>query len=277
MTRVGFIGLGSQGGPMARRIVESGYPVTLWARRPSSLEPFSDTPAIIASSPAELGAASDIVGICVVADADVEAVLLPPDGVLAGMAPGGLVAVHSTIHPNTCLRLAEQAAPKGVSLVDAPVSGGGGAAAVRNLLVMVGGEEKDVDRCRPVFETFADPVIHLGPLGSGQMAKLLNNLAFTAQITLALETFSLADDLGVDRGALAEVLAHGSGGSRAVGILAASGVNLAGLSQAAGLLRKDVDIALDVARSRGAPEPKAIVELARRSLLTLGKAGGSSA
>lgn len=85
--RVGFIGLGSQGGPMARRIVEDGYPLTLWARRPASLEPFADTTAKVAATPADLGASSDVVCLCVVGDADVEDVLLRPDGVLAGMSP----------------------------------------------------------------------------------------------------------------------------------------------------------------------------------------------
>jgi 3-hydroxyisobutyrate dehydrogenase len=267
--RVGFIGLGSQGGPMARRIVDDGYPLTVWARRPESVGPFADTSATVASTPAELGAASDIVGICVVADADVEDVLLRADGVLAGMAPGGIVAVHSTVHPDTCRRLAAQAAERGVAVVDAPVSGGGGAAAERRLLVMTGGDDEHVDRCRPVFETFADPVIHLGPLGSGQMAKLLNNLVFTAQITMALDTFSFADRLGVDRGALADVLAHGSGGSRVAAILAMSAFDTSGMRGAAPLLRKDVDIVLDVARARGAAQPDAIVELAERTLSTL--------
>jgi 3-hydroxyisobutyrate dehydrogenase len=129
MVRVGFIGLGSQGAPMAQRIVEAGFPLTLWARRPKTVEPFRDTAASVASTPAGLGAASDIVGICVVADADVEDVLLRSDGVFAGMSPGGIVAIHSTIHPDTCRHLAEQAAERGVAIVDAPVSGGGGAAA----------------------------------------------------------------------------------------------------------------------------------------------------
>jgi 3-hydroxyisobutyrate dehydrogenase len=268
MTRVGFIGLGSQGGPMARRIVDEGYPLTVWARRPESVEPFAGTAAAVAPNPGALGAASDVVGVCVVADADVEDVLLRPDGVLAGMSPGGVVAVHSTIHPDTCRRLAARAAERGVAVVDAPVSGGGGAAAERQLLVMVGGDDEPVARCRPVFETFADPVIHLGPLGSGQMAKLLNNLVFTAQITMALDTFSFADRLGVDRAALAQVLASGSGGSRVAAILAASGFDISGMRGAAPLLRKDVDIVLDVARSAGAAEPAAIAELARATLAT---------
>jgi 3-hydroxyisobutyrate dehydrogenase-like beta-hydroxyacid dehydrogenase len=254
---------------MARRIVEDGYPLTIWARRPQSVESFADTAASVATTPADLGAASDVVGICVVADADVEDVVLRADGVLAGMSPGGVLAIHSTIHPDTCVRLADQAADRGVAVIDAPVSGGGIAAAARQLLVMAGGDEQHVNRCRPVFETFADPVIYLGPLGSGQMAKLVNNLVFTAQITLALETFTFADQLGVDRSALAQVLANGSGGSRAVAILAASGVNLSGLSQSEGLLRKDVDHMREVARAKGASEPVAVVELAQRSLATL--------
>ncbi len=275
MTRVGFIGLGSQGGPIARRIVEGGFALTLWARRPESLEPYADTAASSVSTPAELGAASDVVGICVVGDADVEDVLLRADGVLAGMAAGGVVALHSTIHPDTCALVAEQAARRGVGVVDAPVSGGGGAAAQRKLLVMVGGEDEQLARCRPVFDTFADPVIHLGPLGTGQMAKLVNNLVFTALVSVGLETFDFADSLGMDRAALAQVLASGSGGSRAVSILAGSGFDMTGLRQAVGNLQKDVGIMLDVARAGHASEPASIVELAHRTLTTLGGGPGS--
>ena len=119
--RVGFIGLGSQGGPMARRIIEAGYPVTLWARRPATLEPFADTHAKIAGSPAELAAASDLVCVCVRDDADTEEVV---DAVLGGLAASGVIAVHSTVHPDTCRRLAERARVAGVRLIDAPVSGG---------------------------------------------------------------------------------------------------------------------------------------------------------
>src|SRR5947208_17021062 len=117
-TRVGFIGLGSQGAPMARRIVGAGYPLTIWARRPASVEPFQDTADDVASTPAELGAASDVVGNCDVADADVEDVHLRADGVLAGLARGGVVAMHSTNHPDTCRCLAEQSADRAASMCD---------------------------------------------------------------------------------------------------------------------------------------------------------------
>lgn len=166
--RVGFIGLGSQGGPMARRIVEGGYPTTLWARRPATLEAFAGTDAKVAGSPAELAAASDLVCLCVIGDADIDELTDGEHGLLSAMQPGGVIAVHSTVHPDTCRKLAKRAAALGVSVVDAPVSGGGGAAAEGRLLVMAGGDADVVERCRPVFETYADPVVHLGELGSGR-------------------------------------------------------------------------------------------------------------
>ena len=266
MTRVGFIGLGSQGGPMARRVVEHGFPLTVWARRAESVEPYADTAVVVASTPAELGAASDLVGICVVSDADVEDVLLRSDGVLAGMSPGGIVAIHSTISPATCQRLAEAAEERGVAVVDAPVSGGGEMAAARQLLVMVGGADEDVARCRPIFETFGDPVIHLGPLGSGQLAKLMNNFVFVAQLGIALDTYAFAAGLGIDRAALAQVLAHGSGGSRAVATIASEGFDMTRICQAIGLPHKDAGITLDIAREAGADPSDTLVELVRYAL-----------
>ena len=107
--RVGFIGLGSQGGPMARRIIEGGFPTTLWARRPASVEPFADTSAQVAQSPAELAAASDLVCLCVVGEADIEEVTDSERGLLAGLKPGSVIAVHSTVHPDTCKELAKKA------------------------------------------------------------------------------------------------------------------------------------------------------------------------
>jgi 3-hydroxyisobutyrate dehydrogenase len=264
--RVGFVGLGSQGGPMARRIAEDGFPLTLWARRPQSVEPFQDTSVIVASTPAALGAQSDVVGICVVGDDDVEDVLLRADGVLSGMSPGGIVAIHSTVHPDTCRRVAARAVEYGVGVIDAPVSGGGKAAANRSLLVMVGGESEAVNRCRPVLDTFGSPVAHLGSLGSGQIAKLINNLVFTAHLSMALDTFSFAEQLGIDQVSLGQVLAHGSGGSRAVDILLASGLDLTGLRSASSLLKKDVGLVLDVARQIGAVEPPILLDAALRTL-----------
>jgi 3-hydroxyisobutyrate dehydrogenase len=250
--RIGFIGLGSQGGPMARRIVEAGYPTTLWARRPASLEPFTDTAAKVAGSPAELAAASDLVCLCVVGDTDVEEVAGGENGVLAGLNPGGVIAVHSTVHPKTCHELAKNAGVQGVSIVDAPVSGGGPAAAEGRLLVMVGGDADVVDRCRPVFETYADPVVHLGELGSGQTAKLLNNLLFTANLGTAATTLALGQALGVSPDRLTEVISRSSGNSFALNAVRGSGglERLAGLAGA--LLQKDARLVVDVVQAAGA-------------------------
>src|SRR5246127_1300923 len=209
--RVGFIGLGSQGGPMARRIVASGYPTTMWARRLATLAPVAVTAAKVAESPAELAAASDLVCLCVVGDSDIEEITGDKHGLLTAMQPGSVIAVHSTVHPDTCVKLAKKAAAQGVSVIDAPVSGGGGAASQRRLLVMVGGDADVVERCRPVFETYADRVVHLGELGSGQTTKLLNNLLFTANLGTAAATLSLAQELGVSPDRLTEVVARSSG------------------------------------------------------------------
>lgn len=242
--RVGFVGLGSQGGPMARRIIEEGFPTTLWARRPESLEPYNGTGADYATDRRALGAASDILCLCVIGDEDVDEVLRGEDGALAGMAPGGIVIIHSTVHPGTCQRL--QSDFPHVRIVDAPVSGGGHMAASRKLSVMVGGDDDDVNRCRPVLNTFANPLVHLGGLGNGQVAKLLNNALFTAHLGLAASAFSVADELGVDKEALTEVLSVGSGRSYGADVISKSGYGLSAMAGLAGqLLAKDIGILYD--------------------------------
>jgi 3-hydroxyisobutyrate dehydrogenase len=271
---VGFIGLGSQGAPMARRIVESGFPLTLWARRPQSLEPFSDTSAVSAPSPAALARDCSVVCICVTGDDDVDDVVLGTDGVLAGMAPGGTVVIHSTVHPDTCIHLSQRAGEREVALLDAPVSGGGPAAAEGTLLVMVGGDVAVLDRVRPVLATFGKPIMHLGGVGTGQIAKLANNLIFTAQVALALETFAFVDALGLDRVAMAQVFERGSGASRAASVLASSGFELSGLAKVAGpLLQKDFRLIVDVAGKHRVDLPPAVRGLAGDALTTLGAAG----
>ncbi|MBV8431473.1 MAG: NAD(P)-dependent oxidoreductase [Solirubrobacterales bacterium] len=239
--RVGFVGLGSQGGPMARRIVDAGFPTTLWARRPETLDPFAGTGAAIVPALGDLGAASDVLCVCVVDDAGIDEVLRGPGGALASIANGSTVVVHSTVHPGTCLRL-QQDFPH-LHMIDAPVSGGGHKAAAGELLVMVGGPADVAERCRPVLTTFGDPVLHVGPLGAGQEAKLLNNTVFTAQLALAAEVFDLAATRHLDRQAVATILALGSGRSYAAEVVAGGGFTLDGLAPVAGhLLAKDVGL-----------------------------------
>ena len=233
---------------MAQRIIDAGFTTTLWARRPEALEPYRGSGASFAPSPSELAAASDLVCLCVVNDDDVQQVF---DAMLPGVAPGAVVAVQSTVHPSTMQRLADAAAARGATVIDAPVSGGGQAAAAGTLLVMVGGDDETVARCRPVFEAYGDPVVHVGPLGAGQLAKLVNNAVFTANITLAEDALALGQAFGLDRTALADVIARGSGNSFALGVVA--GLGYAGLrTLGAPLLRKDVDIVTALAGEQGA-------------------------
>jgi len=241
MTRVGFIGLGSQGGPMAQQIVDAGYATTLWARRPETLEQYEGTSAIFAASPADVGSASDVLCVCVVDDAGVDEILRGDAGALSTLADGSIVVIHGTVRPSTCIRL--QADYPALRILDAPVSGGGHKAAARELLVMVGGDEATLDECRPILETFGNPVLHLGPLGAGQEAKLLNNTLFTAQLALAAEVFDVASQRGLDQASVAQILATGSGRSFAADIVGGSGFNLDSMAAGAGtLLAKDVGI-----------------------------------
>ena len=241
--RVGFVGLGSQGAPMALKIIEAGFPTTLWARRPETLVTFAGTDATVATNLRELGAQSDVLCVCVVGDSDVDEVLRGSNGALKAMRAGSFVAIHSTVEPPTCRRLQEDF--PALRFIDAPVSGGGHKAAERELVVMAGGSAADVEHCRPIFETYGDPIVHLGALGAGQEAKLLNNVIFTAQLEIAAEAFALAATKEMDLAAMATVLAFGSGRSYAADVVAGSGFDVSALGSVAGpLLAKDVALAV---------------------------------
>ena len=263
--RVGFIGLGSQGGPMARQIIEAGFPTTLWARRVETLEPYADTSATIAASRHEVGEASDVLGVCVVDDAGVEQVLRGADGALAGMAPGSVVVIHSTVHPDTCTQLATD--HPYLAFLDAPVSGGGHMATAKQLLVMVGGDVDVLDRCRPVFETFANPLVHVGPLGTAQQAKLLNNALFTAHLGLAADVFAIGRERGLDSDALGTLLLAGSARSYGLEVVAGAGHTVDRMAEIAGpLLAKDVHILTELL----APSRPRLIDSATETLRGMG-------
>jgi 3-hydroxyisobutyrate dehydrogenase-like beta-hydroxyacid dehydrogenase len=143
-------------------------------------------------------------------------------------------------------------------------------ASERQLSVMVGGASDDVARCQPMFDTYASSVLHLGPLGSAEAAKLLNNLVFIAQLGLALETFDFAEQLGIDCTALAAVLANGSGGSRAAAILAQMGFDTSGPRGALPVLRKDVDLVLGLAAEADVAEPAHLTGLVAHAFTVIG-------
>ncbi len=255
--RIGFVGLGEIGAPMARRIMQAGWPLTVYARRPQVLEPFRNTTAVIARSLRELGERSDIVGICVFDDQQVEDVILG-DGILSGMRRGGILLIHSTAHRDTCRKMAEAAAPLGVEVMDAPISGGPDGANAGTLGVMVGGDPQAFERSRPVLESFARNVRRVGPVGSGQAAKIINNALYSAQGKLVHEAITLGETLGLDRKALIDLLQASSSDSFVLRRYAVTAsleywVNLRGTTKGnvTNVLGKDADLYLGLEDAAG--------------------------
>lgn len=238
MTQVGFIGLGSQGGPMASRIVVGGYPLSVWARRAEVLAPFVAEGAEAAGSIAELGEACDHVGVCVVDDTGVAAIC---DALIPVMRPGSLLAIHSTILPASCEALAARCAERSIQFLDAPVSGGAGGAAAGTLTVMCGGSAAAFAAARPVFDTFAGLVALLGPAGSGQRAKLVNNALMAAHMGLAHAALGAGEALGLDPAALADLIKASSGRSFGFEVYARLPSPQA-FAQGAALLAKDIGL-----------------------------------
>lgn len=234
----GFIGLGSQGAPMARRMIDAGYDTLLWARRDTSLSPYRATRARFAASVEELGREADHVGLCVVNDDDIREMagrLLPV------MRPGAILAIHSTVHPDTCRSVADQAAARGIRVLDAPVSGGSPAAEAGKLTVMVGGDAQALALARPVFETFAGLIVHLGTIGAGQYVKLINNSLFVANLGLADAAIAVGEALGIERASLVDLLKASSGHSFAFDVRARM-ESPAGFRHGGALLRKDIGL-----------------------------------
>ena len=210
----GFIGLGDQGAPMTRMIIKEGFDTFIWARRAETLEPFKNAGATVVNSLLELGERAAVIGICVHNDDDVRQVVDGDgQGVLHGMQPGGVIAVHSTIMPETCLALDRLAAERGVRVIDAPVSGGRDAPENKSLSVLVGGDAAAFEMALPVFRSYGNPVRHLGPLGSGQRMKALNAVVNFANMRVAHIGFAVADELGMNPAAVREVMLNSSGAS----------------------------------------------------------------
>jgi 3-hydroxyisobutyrate dehydrogenase-like beta-hydroxyacid dehydrogenase len=202
---VGFIGLGNIGAPMAEHLLDWPGGLLVCDVRSEACEPFVAKGARAVATPAEVAAEADVVSVMVRDDAQVEDVL---DGVLAAGRPGIVVAVHSTIAPGTAERLAERAAPAGVAVVDAAVSGGPMGAAEGQLAVLVGGDAEAVDRCREPFGRWAGRIEHFGAVGAGTRAKLARNLVTFVSYAAVGEAMRLAEAAGVDLVRLGEVVRH---------------------------------------------------------------------
>jgi 3-hydroxyisobutyrate dehydrogenase len=203
--RVGFIGLGNIGRPMAERLVTGGFETIVFDIRSDACAALAALGARVAGSCAEVAAGADLIGVCVRDDDEVRRVTLGADGMLASAAAGMLIALHSTILPGTVKEVARAATARGVLVVDAPVTGAAAGAQSGTLTYMVGGDIAAVERCRPVFATSAKTIVHCGELGAGAAAKLCNNLIGYMSFLAAFEATLLARQAGLALDALFEV------------------------------------------------------------------------
>jgi 3-hydroxyisobutyrate dehydrogenase len=213
---VGFVGLGIMGLPMARNALKAGFPVSVTNRTLSKADPLKADGAAVVKTPREVAARSDIVVTMVTSSPEVEAVTFGPDGIADGAHPGLLVIDMSSISPVATRGFAERADEKGFRTLDAPVSGGEIGAVEARLSIMVGGEEEDVERARPLFEALGKTIVHIGGHGAGQACKLANQIAVAINNLGVSEALVFAAAMGIDLERTRQVIAGGAGSSWAM-------------------------------------------------------------
>ena len=212
--RVGFVGLGLMGGPMARNIARAGFAVTLYNRTRSKADALAgEIGATVADTPADVARASDVV-ITMVSDVpDVEQVYLHTGGIIEAARAGLVCADMGTVGTACARRIADALAPHSVGFVDAPVSGGSWGAEQGTLSIMAGGSEGDFAACLPVFEAMGKKIVHCGPVGSGQSTKLVNQVVVALNLEATCEGMLLAQKAGLDLSKTLDAVGAGAAGS----------------------------------------------------------------
>ena len=213
--KLGYIGLGNQGAPMAKRLAEWPGGLIVFDMRAEAMAPFAELGATLAGSVAEV-AKADVISVTVLNDEQVRDVVTQ---LAEHAAPGTVIAIHSTIEPTTAVELAEQLQPKGIHIVDAPVSGGAHAASKGELAVMVGADDDAYDKVKPVFKQWASLVVRAGEPGAGTRMKLARNMLTFIGFAAACEAQKLAEASGIDLQKLGRVVLHSdaqSGGPGAI-------------------------------------------------------------
>ncbi|NIA06510.1 MAG: NAD-binding protein [Actinobacteria bacterium] len=212
--RVGFVGLGIMGQPMAGNILRAGFSLTVYNRTISRTEPLKDAGAVVVDSPAKAAAESDIVICCVSDSPDVyHVVLAEKTGIISGVRKGSIVVDCSTAAPEVATKCSQELGKKGVSFLDAPVSGGDAGAKAGMLSIMVGGRKEDFDRARPVLETMGKTIVHCGSSGAGYIVKLCNQILVSMNCLAVAEALSFAQKAGIDSKAMLQAVSGGAAGS----------------------------------------------------------------
>ena len=267
--KVGYIGLGNQGLPMAKRLVDWPGGLVIFDVRTEAMTPLAELGATLADSVADV-AQADVISVTVLNDAQVRDVV----GQLGAHAkPGTVIAIHSTIEPDTAAELAEQLRPNGIHVVDAPVSGGAGAADKGELAVMVGASDEAYDLVKPVFKKWASMVVRAGEPGAGTRMKLARNMLTFIGFAAACEASRLAEAAGIDLQKLGRVVRHSdaqSGGPGAIMVrddtepLAPDHFVYNMFVHTRGLAEKDLKLALGLGEATGVELP--LAEIALRDL-----------
>jgi 3-hydroxyisobutyrate dehydrogenase-like beta-hydroxyacid dehydrogenase len=271
---IGFIGLGTMGTPMVRNLLKHGHAVTVWARRRDAMTPLLAAGATAGESASHVAATSDVVFTMVTDTRAVEEVILGDSGVASGARAGALVIDHSTIDPAGARRIAGELQRQGIEMLDAPVSGGGAAAEAGTLAIMAGGSTSAFDRAHPLLSCYAKNIVHIGPSGSGQVAKACNQICTIVNALGAAEAMLLAERAGVDPRAVKDALMGGFAASRMLDLQTPKMIarDFDGKVESR-LHHKDIHIVLELARTFGIELPASTA--AAHVLDTLQERGGA--
>jgi 3-hydroxyisobutyrate dehydrogenase len=212
-TRIGFVGLGIMGKPMARNLLKAGYPLSAYSRRRESVDALLDDGASGAASPREVAEGAEVVISIVTDTPDVRQVILGPDGILDGMRPGTVIIDMSTISPTATREIAQAVESKGGELLDAPVSGGEGGAIAGTLSIMVGGKPEVFERCLPLFEAMGKNITYMGRSGAGQLTKLCNQIAVAVTNLAMSEALVFGAKAGLNLEKMQQAISGGAAGS----------------------------------------------------------------
>ena len=255
--RVGFVGLGIMGKPMARNLMEAGYDLVLYNRTRSKAEELAAGGAAeVAASPQQVARECGVIFTMLPGPPEVEELVAGEDGLLEGAAEGSLIVDTSTSSPVLARELAERARERGVGMLDAPVSGGDVGAIEGTLSIMVGGSEEDFERARPLFEVMGNTVTHVGPTGAGQVTKAANQVVVALTIEAVSEALVLGSKGGVAPEKILEVLSGGLAGNKVMEVKREK--FLARDFEPGGKVefhRKDLRIALEAGREYGVVLP----------------------
>jgi 3-hydroxyisobutyrate dehydrogenase len=259
MEKIGFIGLGIMGKPMAKNLLKAGYDLTFYARRPEVIEEMKAAGGKPVESSKAVAEATDIIVTIVTADDQVKEVIFGPDGVLDGASEGKLIVDMSTISPLTIREVAEVAAKKGVHVVDAPVSGGDSGAIAGTLTIIAGGDDEDVKRCTGIFSAMGkeENIFHVGAVGVGQTVKIVNQLIGGINMAAIAEGLTLGVRAGADPEMMRQVISVSSGNSTLFQLRAKDFILKDSFKPGfmLDLMKKDLGIGVDLGKALNIPVP----------------------